>query len=289
MYPTKPLIIALLFAASSCGLGGSKNNSSDNQIIIRDTVEIVVRDTVRELAVVIEHHTSPRDTTENLFAQITKAVGAENVRNIKQLKIIGSINEAEISAIAYNYQLIMEDEFYCLDEMDLSECSIVGKVQISYNGSGYDTDYEPTYQNGNAIPCGLYSVSRAHISPKRFYFPKGITTIGAEAFYLCNLEGALNIPDGVKYIMSGAFDRNPNLTSLTIPSSIKYIGERAFNCCGNINSKLVFPEGLMYICYQAFRGCTGIINSGTEFPFDRYPMYDGEYIENPMRKSDWDN
>ncbi len=229
-------------------------------------------ESVCEKSLIIEHHTSPCDTTENLFCQIIKTLG-DNLHNLKKLSIIGSINEAEIRAIAMNSKLYEQGKFYTLDELDLSKCKIVGNIYLSPSNDEV-TAHEAQFQSGDAIPYCLYSMS--HISPKRFYFPKGVTTIGSRAFYMSNLEGDLKIPEGVVSILSEAFGRNNSLTSLELPSSLRYIGVQAFQFCRYINNKILFPSELSAIGYRAFRGCDGIIKSGTEFPFDICPMWDEE-------------
>ena len=77
---------------------------------------------------------------------------------------------------------------------------------------------------------------RTYIHPNldatTFDFPKGVTSIGDDAFEGCR-----------------------GLTSIELPRDLKSIGEGAFRDCSGLTS-IKIPEGVTSIGYNAFRGCS---------------------------------
>ncbi len=126
--------------------------------------------------------------------------------------------------------------------------------------------------------------------------PNYITTVGKNAFYICEHLTSLTIPNSVKYIEERGFYKCTGLTSVTIPNSIDSIGYQAFyNCTGltsvhiddltawckikfnNLRSNptnyahklylngelikdLVIPEDIEKIQDNAFYGCDSLIS-----------------------------
>ena len=107
--------------------------------------------------------------------------------------------------------------------------------------------------------------------------PKGITTIGDDAFsYNTNLT-SIKIPNTVTSIGKRAFQGCTNLTSIEIPDTVTYIGDYCFSDCNRlqkiklskkiqtINQRLLqgcsslteieIPEGVKSIGYAAFSSC----------------------------------
>ena len=105
--------------------------------------------------------------------------------------------------------------------------------------------------------------------------PNSVTEIGYRVFYGCSgltspvynahcfaymptsYEGAYTIPDGIKQIAGGAFERCKGLTSVTIPNSVKSIGYGAFYKCYGLTS-VTIPNSVTSIGYRAFRSCSSL-------------------------------
>lgn len=107
--------------------------------------------------------------------------------------------------------------------------------------------------------------------------PKGITTIGDDAFSYNTSLTSIKIPNTVTTIGKRAFRGCTNLTSIEIPDSVTYIGEHCFYDCNKlqkiklskkiqtINPYLLYgcsslteikiPEGVKSIGYAAFSYC----------------------------------
>ena len=67
-----------------------------------------------------------------------------------------------------------------------------------------------------------------NLSIKEVVLPEGVTSIGNNAFILCNKLEKIIIPEGVERIESGAFWCCSGLTEIVFPETLKYIGENAF-------------------------------------------------------------
>lgn len=107
--------------------------------------------------------------------------------------------------------------------------------------------------------------------------PKGITTIGDDAFSYNTSLTSIKIPNTVTSIGKRAFQGCTNLTSIEIPDTVTYIGDYCFSGCNRlqkiklskkiqtINQRLLqgcsslteieIPEGVKSIGFQAFCNC----------------------------------
>ena len=68
------------------------------------------------------------------------------------------------------------------------------------------------------------------------------------------VQGTLNLPDGLKDVKKYAFYSCRDLTSVTIPESIVSIGNSAFQDCSNLTS-VVIGKGVASIGEKAFSNC----------------------------------
>lgn len=87
-----------------------------------------------------------------------------------------------------------------------------------------------------------------------------IKTIEAGAFSKVEIESGINplqsivLPKGITTIGDDAFSYNTSLTSIKIPNTVTSIGKRAFQGCTNLTS-IEIPEGVKSINYGAFNSC----------------------------------
>ncbi len=121
-----------------------------------------------------------------------------------------------------------------------------GVLTISGKGAMYDySDYTeklaPWLQGEN-----YNKVEKVVVS-------KGVTTIGAYAFYYLNAT-SVSLPGTLKSIGHHAFRYCQNLIEIAIPSSVTSIDEYAFTCCTNL-MKINLPQGLTKISDGTFNYC----------------------------------
>lgn len=95
-------------------------------------------------------------------------------------------------------------------------------------------------------------VSLNHIS-----IPKGVTSIGASAFYNCGLR-SLELPEGLVSIGDYAFNYCRSLSSdVIIPESVTSIGREVFHFCGKLMS-IELQKGVTSIEQMAFCECISL-------------------------------
>ena len=87
--------------------------------------------------------------------------------------------------------------------------------------------------------------------------PDGITSIGEYAFKECKKLKDINIPNSVKVINAHTFNFCESLTDITIPDTITTIGERAFYACDGL-TEVIIPDSVTTIDEEAFYFCRGL-------------------------------
>lgn len=112
----------------------------------------------------------------------------------------------------------------------------------------------------------------------RFVCPAGVLSIADGAFTACNAITEIFLPDGLKTIGKGAFNRcsattihlpgtlesigqdafsSSELTSIVVPKSVKEMGYSIFSSCFNLKD-VVLEEGLQMISYGTFSHCSAL-------------------------------
>ena len=86
---------------------------------------------------------------------------------------------------------------------------------------------------------------------------KGVTSVGAGAFYCCMGLKTVVLPESLETIDFFAFSSCTALESITLPDSLKTIGQEAFENCTSLKS-ITIPSGVTEIGSGAFAYCTGL-------------------------------
>lgn len=81
--------------------------------------------------------------------------------------------------------------------------------------------------------------------------PKGVTSIGQEAFYLCSGLTNITIPEGVTSIGNYVFQGCSDLSCITIPKSMVTIGEYVFYGCEKLSSFISLIEEPFAVDFEA--------------------------------------
>jgi len=103
----------------------------------------------------------------------------------------------------------------------------------------------------------------------------------------CFLSGDVVLPEGIKEIASGAFQKSglreiygeEPLTSITLPSGLETIDGWAFNQCKEL-TKVVIPEGAVKIDSYAFSGCEKLAD--ITLPESLKDFFAGSFYNTPL-------
>ena len=161
----------------------------------------------------------------------------------------------------------------CYEEIDLVEGTAYTTINYTTNDneiadiitSGYGNMHviSNTYTDG--VGKVVVKGKITHFYPYFKYcgnvtsvtIPKGVTTIGEDAFYDCDNLKSIAIPEGVTEIESCAFDDCDRLASVTLPKTLVTIGSHAFYSCDALGS-IVIPDKVTTIDGSAFRDCSAL-------------------------------
>lgn len=124
-----------------------------------------------------------------------------------------------------------------------------GNGILRIHGTGDMSDYEWTGSSHNYPWIEIYD-KIGHV-----YIEDGCTHIGNNAFTPHNesIISHVSIPDTVRSIGSGAFDRNHNLQSVDLPYGLEHIGGSAFSSCSKLTN-IEIPDTVTFIGYLSFSG-----------------------------------
>lgn len=75
--------------------------------------------------------------------------------------------------------------------------------------------------------------------------------------YPASKQGGYVVPDGVRHIYNGAFQRCEGLKEISFPSSLKTISPSAFDGCSSLR-RVEIPDGVVDIQNSSFEGCSSL-------------------------------
>lgn len=110
--------------------------------------------------------------------------------------------------------------------------------------------------------------------------PDGITSIGTQAFYACDALESVEFPDTVTEIAERAF-YSSGISNIEIPDGVESIGTWMFGWCENLES-VTIPSSVVGISDNAFYQCenlTDVYYTGTADEWDSLTVAEGnEYL-----------
>lgn len=177
---------------------------------------------------------------EYVIHENTKTIGKEafgKFSNLKKLVLPEGLKEIQSGA------------FY--DCGNLAEIIGVEKVSSVAEGVLSPTAY---YRNMSIVFSGTVLQKYNSTTEKSYTIPNGTTEIASNAFYLYNVDDALEeiiIPETVKIIGKSAFQGRKHLVKINIPEGVEAIESSTFKGCEALTS-LHIPASVSSIAVDAF-------------------------------------
>ena len=166
---------------------------------------------------------------------------------------------------------------YEITDNGVLRSSAMNLYLVDNNGNLDLSEYEGKIKTIEAGAFSKVEIESGITPLSSIVLPKGITTIGDDAFSYNTSLTSIKIPNTVTTIGKRAFYGCTNLTSIEIPDSVTYIGDYCFYGCNRlqkiklskkiqtINTRLLYgcsslteieiPEGVKSIGQDAFKYC----------------------------------
>lgn len=162
---------------------------------------------------------------------------------------------------------------YDTDNMTLTR----GNTSETYTATGSSERYTYGFENGGAVITHYAGNQATIVVPKtlggapvtgiesgfgtinleKIVLPDTITSIGANAFYMCAYLKDVTLPGALEKIGERAFSGCVSLEEIVIPDQTRVIGKEAFGFCERLSS-VTLPESLETIGASAFCSCTAL-------------------------------
>ncbi len=147
------------------------------------------------------------------------------------------------------------DSVISIGDLLFGNCSGLESIIVSENNTKY-------HSKNN---CLIETESKTLIAGcKNSIIPDdgSVTSIGDDAFFVCDGLTSITIPNSVTSIGSGAFENCSALTSITIPDSVTCIGGFSFAYCYGLTS-IAIGSGVTDDLDDAFHSCSENLESIT--------------------------
>ena len=191
----------------------------------------------------------------------------DNIKDVRNLKIIGKMNDEDWAKIDLMDNLFVLD----LSDADITKVpafqfgKFISSSQLEwYHATAWDRKH--TYLNKIVLPEKLETIGDGAFrgSFADVEIPSNVSQIGAGAFSGSRITKANLV--NVETINAGMFDSCPLLKEICLSSALKSVGQDAFRGCKQLTGKLQLATTLEFIGQKAFTECG---NANFRFP-DNY-------------------
>ena len=193
---------------------------------------------------------------EIVLSKNLKTIGQSAFRNcysLKSIDIPDSVTEIEDRAFL---------SCYALENISVSQNTNFGDSafgdRLWSSIPALSDDYNAWLYDENASDFFVWNgcLFAYRGSSKTPVIPSGVCGIGDKVFESSDITG-VTIPEGVRYISYGAFQKCTSLKSVKFPNSLQIIGGEAFGDCTALSS-VTFGSGLKSIEYNGFANCESL-------------------------------
>ncbi len=206
-----------------------------------------------------------KEVKDLVFPHSLTSIGKNAFYNFKGLtsvtihNYVTSIGENAFSGCTGLTSITIPDSVTSIGASAFYGCTGISSVKIP---SGLSTIEEYTFQGCTGLKTIIFSEGLKKIMDGAFGgcssltsldFPNSLEKIGNNAFSGCSIT-SLYIPNNVKGIGDGAFQRLLNLKEAVIGDGVTDIGEAAFRNCSEL-STITLGRNLEYLSPLTFRGC----------------------------------
>ncbi len=189
--------------------------------------------------------------------------GNNSIKNLTIAATVESIGEAAFSGCALE-SVSIPSSVMSIGGEAFAGCSQLVDIDLPDNGlfaiitSFMETGYFNDPNNWtNGLLCLDNYVLFCNPESTSVTVPDGIKYIIAGAFLGCQSLTSVTLPDSLVAIQYGAFYQCSSLTSIEIPSSITVLPEELFTECTSLES-VTLNDGLEIISEKAFSGCSAL-------------------------------
>ena len=137
-----------------------------------------------------------------------------------------------------------------IGESAFAYCDSLTEIKVDTNNENFSSQDGVLFDK-NKTELIQYPIGNER---KTYDIPKGVTSIGDDAFAYCSKLTSVTIPESVTSIGDWAFVNCNGLTSITIPNGVTTIGDYAFDGCNSLAS-VTIPDSVTNIGDSAFKEC----------------------------------
>lgn len=224
-----------------------------NPLTVRRTAYVTVTATNYDSQKITIHQTGLPGTIEVSAGGLRSAFTLEELNNISNLTITGTIDARDFKT--------MRDEMPLLAVLDIS-----GAEVAAYSGTEGTFIQEPWDYPANEIPMHAFSGDMTG-NPKTnllsVSLPATLKSMAYASFNSCSSLKTITIPSSVTFIGGMAFNGCSSLTSIQLPPSLTSIEEYTFGGC-KLLADISIPISVTFIGNGAFAGCFSL--SSVEIP-----------------------
>ena len=200
-------------------------------------------------------------TAEYNTSGILNVIGVDELINIVNIKVIGTINSYDV--------ILFRDKMPLLKSLDLSETKVVANSHAFFEGNCTSANNLGAYTfNGLSklcsvkLPKDLVAIESSMFencsSLHELEIPESVQYVGSNAFYNCSALKTIRMPKEMNSIGLSAFYRCSSLKEITIPKGIKSLPSSWEGLLGSCSSleKVILPDSLEGIGGYSFKYCS---------------------------------